>query len=257
MIDGQKLWGTNAHLATHVWLAARTDPAASPPHAGISIFLFPTDTPGITIQTHRSLSGSTACTTFFDGVRVPADCLVGEANGGWQVLTDALMRERIGLAGGVASTLRSFDDLLDAVQSALERVGGRGSERRHRIATLAAAIQGNRALAIDAALKAAEGESAAPLEGPMAKILGAELIEELAEATLDVLGPSAGAVAAGFCRRLREGAAPVADVLDRRRDERHPAQPGRPRRRPAALDAAGRCAPPVTAVGEEVGEQPS
>ena len=208
VIDGQKLWGTNAHLATHVWLAARTDPAASPPHAGISIFLFPTDTPGITIQTHRSLSGSTACTTFFDGVRVPADCLVGEVNGGWQVLTDALMRERIGLAGGVASTLRSFDDLLDAAQSAPERVGGRGSERRHRIATLAAAIQGTRALAIDAALKAAEGESAVPLEGPMAKILGAELIEKLAEVTLDVLGPSAALSppdsAADFEKALRQ-----------------------------------------------------
>ncbi len=64
VIDGQKLWGTGAHRARWVWLAARTDPDAVPPHAGITVFLVPTDTPGITIQMHRSLSGSTACTTF-------------------------------------------------------------------------------------------------------------------------------------------------------------------------------------------------
>ncbi|HEX8004871.1 MAG TPA: acyl-CoA dehydrogenase family protein, partial [Trebonia sp.] len=90
VINGQKLWTTGGHVASHVWLATRTDPDASPPHAGITVFLIPMDTPGITIQQHRALSGGISCTVFYDNVRVPDSARVGEVNGGWKVITDVL-----------------------------------------------------------------------------------------------------------------------------------------------------------------------
>ncbi|WP_235735573.1 acyl-CoA dehydrogenase family protein [Nocardioides alcanivorans] len=57
VIDGQKLWTTRGNTASHVWLAVRTNPDAQPRHAGITIFLVPMDTPGITVQNHTALSG--------------------------------------------------------------------------------------------------------------------------------------------------------------------------------------------------------
>ena len=63
-------------------LAARTDPSAVPPHAGISMFLVDLDSPGITVQEHRSLGGEVSATTFWDDVFVPDDRLVGEAEQG-------------------------------------------------------------------------------------------------------------------------------------------------------------------------------
>ena len=104
VINGQKLWTTGGHVADWVWLAVRTDPEAQPRHAGITVFLVPMDTPGITVQQHRALSGEISCTVFYDDVRVPDSARVGEVNGGWKVITDALVGERI-IMGNIAAAL--------------------------------------------------------------------------------------------------------------------------------------------------------
>jgi len=49
VINGQKIYTSHAHLSTHVFLAARTDPQA-PKHRGISMFVFPLNTPGVTVR---------------------------------------------------------------------------------------------------------------------------------------------------------------------------------------------------------------
>ena len=49
VINGQKIYTSAAHIASHIWLAARTDPDA-PKHRGISMFILPMDTPGITVR---------------------------------------------------------------------------------------------------------------------------------------------------------------------------------------------------------------
>ena len=79
VINGQKLWTTGAHVSDWVWLAARTDPDAQPRHAGITVFLFPLETPGVTIQQHTALSGEVSCTVFYDNVRIPDSARVGES----------------------------------------------------------------------------------------------------------------------------------------------------------------------------------
>jgi alkylation response protein AidB-like acyl-CoA dehydrogenase len=191
VINGQKLWTTGAHLASHVWLAARTDPDAAPPHAGITVFLIPMDTPGITIQRHRALSGEISCTVFYDDVRVPDSARVGEVNGGWKVITDALAGERV-LMGGIAASLhRQLDDLLQAVRAdPAGTVGPRGSAARARLGELAVTLQANRAL-VAAAIGATAAGGGARLEAPMAGVLGGELAEAFGEAVLDILGPRA------------------------------------------------------------------
>jgi len=97
VINGQKVFTTHAQDAEYIWLAARTDPDA-PKHAGISIILVPTDTPGFSHTPTRTLGGELTNTTFFENVRVPADNLIGPLNGGWGLITGQLNLERITLA---------------------------------------------------------------------------------------------------------------------------------------------------------------
>lgn len=191
VINGQKLWTTGGHRADWVWLAARTDPDAQPRHAGITVFLFPMNTPGITVQQHTALSGEISCSVFYDDVRVPDSARVGEVNGGWKVITDALAGERITMGNIAAALRRQLDDLVDAVRADPAGVdavvGVRGSAARARLGGLAAAIQATRAL-VTAATGAGGG---APLEAAMAGVLGGETAEDFGEAALEILGPAA------------------------------------------------------------------
>ncbi len=191
VIDGQKSWTTRAQTASHVWLAVRTDPAAQPRHAGITIFLVPMDTPGIEVQQHVALSGEISCTVFYDGVRVPDSARVGDVDGGWKVITDALAAERV-VMGGVAATMRrNLDALLDVLRRSPQDVGAAALDR---LCSLAARLQAARVLVVRAT-QAMEGTEARTI-GPVAAVLSGELAEELAEAAIELLGP-AGALAPG------------------------------------------------------------
>lgn len=96
VINGQKIFTTNAHIADYIWLAARTDPKA-PKHKGISIFLVPTNTPGYSC-TPMTLMGEETNVTYYENVRIPASALVGEENKGWQYITQQLSLERLMLS---------------------------------------------------------------------------------------------------------------------------------------------------------------
>lgn len=97
VIDGQKIFTSNAQNADWIWLACRTDPEA-PKHRGISIVLVPTDAPGFSWTPIRTVGGLTTTATYYDGVRVPATALVGDENGGWGLITNQLNHERVALA---------------------------------------------------------------------------------------------------------------------------------------------------------------
>lgn len=191
VINGQKVWTTRAHTASHVWLAVRTDPDAVPRHAGITIFLVPMDTPGITVQQHTALSGEVSCTVFYDNVRVPDSMRVGEVNGGWRVITDALAAERVVMGGVAATLLRQLDDLLGYLRADPQRLlGAEDSAARDRLEGLAARLQATRALVLEATRAMAEGK-ASDLAAPMAGVLGGELAEDFGQGVLELLGPEA------------------------------------------------------------------
>ncbi|MEV5978888.1 acyl-CoA dehydrogenase family protein [Streptomyces sp. NPDC052114] len=97
LIDGQKIFTSNAQNADWIWLACRTDPEA-PKHQGISLILVPTDAPGFSWTPIETVGGLTTTATYYDGIRVPAANLVGEENGGWGLITNQLNHERVALA---------------------------------------------------------------------------------------------------------------------------------------------------------------
>jgi hypothetical protein len=98
IINGAKVFTSLAHTSDYIWLAARTDPTAPKKHHGISVFLIPMNTPGITIKPLYTMPGERNNYTFYDNVRVPKSCLVGEENKGWKYITTQLDFERIMLS---------------------------------------------------------------------------------------------------------------------------------------------------------------
>ncbi|MFJ9244222.1 acyl-CoA dehydrogenase family protein [Streptomyces sp. NPDC101776] len=113
LIDGQKIFTSNAHNADWIWLACRTDPEA-PKHRGISIILVPTDAPGFSWTPIETVGGQRTTATYYDGVRVPAGNLVGAENEGWSLITNQLNHERVALA----ATGMQAEDFYTAVLTA-------------------------------------------------------------------------------------------------------------------------------------------
>ncbi|WP_369778341.1 acyl-CoA dehydrogenase family protein [Streptomyces sp. R33] len=97
VVDGQKIFTSNAQNADWIWLACRTDPDA-PKHKGISIILVPTDAPGFAWTPIDTVGGLTTTSTYYDALRVPAGNLVGPEHGGWGLITNQLNHERVALA---------------------------------------------------------------------------------------------------------------------------------------------------------------
>ena len=120
VINGQKMYITGAHVATHIYLMALTDPDA-PKRAGISIFIFPMDMPGLTVRPLWTIQnnpkaplGTTygAARTneiFFDDVRIPKTALLGEENNGWRVGATGLNLDRVGASRYLISVRRDED----------------------------------------------------------------------------------------------------------------------------------------------------
>jgi alkylation response protein AidB-like acyl-CoA dehydrogenase len=192
VINGQKLWTTLGDRASHVWLAVRTDPEAKPKNRGISVLLVPMNTPGITIRPSMAMYGHTFCTVFYENVRVPASCLVGGVNNGWQVITHALACERNVMGGRVAALRRIFDDLVAYLRTA--RPDGRpwreDAVLRDRIGQLGAEMQVARHFVFRTARLAQTG-AVAMCEAAISKVFSGELMERTLELALELLGTAA------------------------------------------------------------------
>jgi len=96
VISGQKLWTSLADHADYVWLAARTDPNA-PKHAGISIFIVPTTSPGYSCTPIHTIGSVRTNATYYDNVRVPASSLIAGEGMGWTLIVNQLNYERVSL----------------------------------------------------------------------------------------------------------------------------------------------------------------
>jgi alkylation response protein AidB-like acyl-CoA dehydrogenase len=89
IINGSKMFTSNAHNAQYVFLVTNTDPDA-PKHQSLTMFLVPMDAPGVEIQPIRTVDGDRTNITYYSDVRVDDKYRVGEVNGGWTVLREAL-----------------------------------------------------------------------------------------------------------------------------------------------------------------------
>jgi alkylation response protein AidB-like acyl-CoA dehydrogenase len=120
VINGQKVWTTQAQYADYVFLLARSDPDA-PKHKGISYLLVPMRQAGIEVRPIAQIDGSAEFNeVFFSNARCPKENVVGAVNNGWAVAMDTLGFER-----GTSATTghRRFQKELDAIIEAARRNG--------------------------------------------------------------------------------------------------------------------------------------
>ncbi|MEN0139912.1 MAG: acyl-CoA dehydrogenase family protein [Rhodococcus sp. (in: high G+C Gram-positive bacteria)] len=112
VVDGNKIFTSGANTADYVWLACRTD-ADAPKHKGISILIVPTDDPGFSWSPISTVGGLTVTSTYYSGIRVGDQDVVGDVHGGWQLITAQLNHERIGLAALGGRALGLWHQVLD------------------------------------------------------------------------------------------------------------------------------------------------
>ena len=188
VIKGQKIW-TTTWWGRYMFLAARTDRQAQPQHAGISMFIVPMDTPGISIKPATTMYDGSFANIFYDDIRIPADHLVGPVNGGWKVLTDALANERGIIGGGIVLKVAHGFDLLCRELRANTALRT-DPLVRDRIGQLAAEIEVGRRLMIHCAELATTGTTP-PALGAISKVYSGELMERYGQAALELLGARA------------------------------------------------------------------
>ena len=118
VVNGQKVWTTQAHYADYIFLLARTDPDA-PKHAGISYLLVPMKQNGVEVRPIEQIDGSAEFNeVFFTDVRCPQDNVIGGVNNGWKVAMTTLGFER-----GTSSTTghrrfrKEFDQILELARA--------------------------------------------------------------------------------------------------------------------------------------------
>ena len=187
VINGNKMWNTGAHTATHNWIAVRTEPDA-PKHRGISLMIVPMDAPGITVQPIWVWPGLRTNAVFFDNVRVPRDHLMGERGQGFYYAMMALDFERIAI-GSVGMVRRLYNMLTAFVRTARRDARSLGTVPwiRHRMAELAMDIEVARMLGLLNAWLIDQG-TVPTKEGSMAKIFVSELSARAAGVGMDILG---------------------------------------------------------------------
>lgn len=100
IINGAKTWSTSAFAGDYGLLLARTDWTV-PKHEGLTMFLVPLKSPGITMRRIKEVNGNEEfCEEFLDGLELDDDAVVGEVNKGWEVASRQLHHERRAVGGG-------------------------------------------------------------------------------------------------------------------------------------------------------------
>ena len=189
VVNGQKVWCSQAAFQDYIWLAARTD-SAVPRHRGISVLIVDLKLPGVTIQPIRDMAWSESFSTvFFDNVRVPVKCRVSDENKGWYVAANNLDFER----SGIDRIYRYFPLFRDLVSYIKGKRIGNGSlwnrpSVRHAIADLAVQFEVGRLLCYRAAWMLSRNQMPNH-EASMSKLYGTEVSKRLAGAAMSILGP--------------------------------------------------------------------
>lgn len=214
VLTGHKVWTSKAHFADWCFVLARTDPTA-PKHQGISCLLVDLRSEGITIRPIRQISGQSDFNeVFFDGVRVPRSCLVGEQNDGWRVANATLGYERAGLSR-TQRIERRLDILVGLARDL--RIDGQPQIEdpvvREQLVRFAVEVEALRNISARASAAGLRGAAPGP-EVSIAKLLTSELDQAMADFGMDLAGPYA-ALVKGSKHALKGGNIPLSYLIMR------------------------------------------
>lgn len=185
IVNGAKIWTSHVGTADYIFLLVRTDPDA-PKREGISILLFPIDTPGLEI---RHIDGFVGEQSFhhliFEDVRVPVSCRLGEENRGWPIVQHALAFERVGAAHYMTARLILEDTIAEAERNGLID----DPEIQTRIGQAWALIGAARILTYRVIDLRAKG-SAPTADSNLARVAQTEALQTIGLLAADIYGPA-------------------------------------------------------------------
>jgi alkylation response protein AidB-like acyl-CoA dehydrogenase len=189
VVNGQKIWTTNAHKADWIFALVRTDPDARA-QRGISFLLIDMNTPGLEVKPIVSIDGMHHLNqVFFENVRVPVENLVGEENMGWTYAKFLLGNERAGIAN-VAASKRLVGRLKDIAHAEADGGGqslSTSSDFMMRLAGIE--VQLSALAAQEARVIAAMESTGNPGDAAsMLKIIGSEVEQNLHALRVEAIG---------------------------------------------------------------------
>ncbi|MDI2030317.1 acyl-CoA dehydrogenase family protein [Saccharopolyspora sp. TS4A08] len=191
LINGQKTWCSNAHIADHILLIARTSQEDSK-HRGLTQFMVPTGVDGLQISGIETMGGREVNDLYFTDCFLPDSAVVGTVGQAWSQLMAGLNLERMILgANMVGAARRAFDDTLDYVKQR-EQFGkpiGSFQALKHRIADMATEIECAQLLlySVAAAIDREPGKVFAR-EASMVKLKSTELAKHVSLEGMQMLG---------------------------------------------------------------------
>ncbi|HJR03047.1 MAG TPA: acyl-CoA dehydrogenase family protein [Methylomirabilota bacterium] len=186
VLRGQKIWTSFAHQADYCYLVARTD-ASGPKHKGISEFIVPMATPGITVRPLLDMTGEHHFNeVFFEDARVPRGALIGQKDRGWYQIAVQLDYER----GGIERVLSNWPLLEDALAALRGHAALRDPIVRDRLAGLRVDLETARLMVYRIAWLADHGR-VPNVEAAVAKAFGTELEQRIAETVAGLFQMSA------------------------------------------------------------------
>lgn len=191
VISGQKTFISNGTRADFITLAVRTGDSGA---HGISLVVFPTDTPGFQVGRRLDKLGARASDTgelYFDGCRIPATNLVGEEGKGIHYILSHFAGERLVIAAFAVGIMEHLIEL-GLGYAADRQVFGKSltgfQTWRHRFAEMATRLESTRQLTYHAADLLSRGEPTGEMAVSMAKLAGAEHVQFVAREILQLHG---------------------------------------------------------------------
>lgn len=121
-IDGTKMWTSGANLSSYVLMLTRTNPDV-PKHKGLTMFIVPLKTEGVTVQAVHTFQDERTNITFYDGVVIPDSWRLGEIDGGVKTMSAALELEH---GGGFSKVMKA---MIEAAETLTEDLGIAGETR--------------------------------------------------------------------------------------------------------------------------------
>jgi alkylation response protein AidB-like acyl-CoA dehydrogenase len=191
VVNGQKTWNTYGQYADWIFCLVRTQ-SAGRPQEGISFLLVDMKTPGVSVRPIITLDGEHEINdVFFDNVRVPVQNRVGEENRGWTYAKFLLGHERTNTAG-IGNSKRALARLKQMATTS--SVGGRPMSADTRFRDRLSRVELELTALEITNLRVLSAMSRGGAPGPEVsalKIKGSEIIQELVELQMHVLGPAA------------------------------------------------------------------
>ena len=187
VVNGQKVWTSFAHRARYALLVARSDPD-QPKHKGLTYFVLDMQAPGVETRPLRQMTGQAEFNeVYLNDARIPDTHRLGAVGNGWRVAMTTLMNERSAIGG--TSSVRSNGTIADAVELWACYPERRTPVLRDRLAALWTRAEAQR-LTGERARRSATSGSPGP-EGSIAKLVSAELNQDVYEFCMELLGPEA------------------------------------------------------------------